>query len=177
MAKSVLQLPFYISMGDTPQGVYRILGTTNTKNPRIGPSPVLRLGLPWEVSPSNFFPQRKHSEWDLTSIRNFFPPSWRGYEKIYESYYAGKNGRSGIWVHGSTLDPQKFKTITGGTEHTLTYGCIALPEVWFEGRLIESKQRDLIRQLGNPKGYLVLVEMGEEGENEWERALETKKAP
>ncbi len=177
MAKSVLQLPFYISMGDTPQGVYRIMGTTSTNNPRIGPSPVLRLGLPLEVSLPNFFPNRKDPEWSLSAVESFFPISWRGYEKLHESYHAGKNGRSGIWVHGSTLDPLKFKTVTGGTEHTLTYGCIALPEVWIEGRLKESKQRDLIMQLGNPKGYLVLVEIGEEGENELERALETKKAP
>jgi hypothetical protein len=176
MAKSVLRLPFYVSMGDTPQGVYRILGTTSTNNPRIGPSPVLRLGLPLEVSLPNFFPNREDPEWSLSAIESFFPLSWRGYEKLYQSYYAGKNGRSGIWVHGSTLDPQKFKTVTGGTEHTLTYGCIALPEVWIEGRLKESKQRNLLKELVNPKGYLVLVEIGEEEEKELERALETKKA-
>ena len=122
MAKSVIQIPFYAAMGDTPQGVYRILGTAKSSNPRIGPTPVVRLGLPIEISVQTFFPESVKSEWSTEVIQNFFPKSWERYDRILQSYHAGWNGRSGIWVHGSTLDPEKFTNFTGSKVHTLTYG-------------------------------------------------------
>jgi hypothetical protein len=177
MAKSVLQLPFYAAMGDTPQGVYRILGTAKSSNPRIGPTPVVRLGLPIEISVQAFFPEAVQTEWSAGMIQNFFPKSWEGYDRIFQTYHAGWNGRTGIWAHGSTLDPEKFRNVTGSKIHTLTYGCLALPEVWEEGSLKQSDQRTLVSIVGDGKGYLVLFDLKGKEWEELEDSLKTKKAP
>ncbi len=177
MAKSVIRLPFYAPMGDTPQGIYRILGTAKSSNPRIGPTPVIRLGLPMEISVQTFFPESVNSEWSPEVIQTFFPKSWERYDKILQSYHAGWNGRSGIWVHGSTLDPEKFTNYTGSKVHTLTYGCIALPEVWKEGNLKKSDQRTLVSVIGSGKGYLLLFDLEGKEWEELEDSLKTKKAP
>ncbi len=177
MAKSVIQIPFYVPMGDTPQGVYRILGVAKSSNPRIGPTPVVRLGLPIEISVQAFFPESVRSEWRIEMIQNFFPKSWEGYDRIFQTYHAGWNGRSGIWVHGSTLDPEKFTNATGSKIHTLTYGCIALPEVWKEGILKKSDQRTLVSIIGDGKGYLLLFDLEGKEWEELEDSLKTKKAP
>lgn len=177
MAKSVIQIPFYAAMGDTPQGVYRILGIAKSSNPRIGPTPVVRLGLPMEISVQTFFPESVKSEWSTEVIQNFFPKSWERYDRILQSYHAGWNGRRGIWVHGSTLDPEKFTNFTGSKVHTLTYGCIALPEVWKEGNLKKSDQRTLVSIIGSGRGYLLLFDLEGKEWEELENSLKTKKAP
>jgi hypothetical protein len=55
LARSISNLPGYITNGNTPQGIFSIQGIETVKNVFIGPSPTLQLVLPFEASLKNFF--------------------------------------------------------------------------------------------------------------------------
>lgn len=170
-SRSVLELPFYLPMGDTPQGIFKIGSTAKSSNPRIGPTPVIQLQLPFEISTEEFYPESKSNIWSKEYYAKILPESWKTYIPIFQSYEAGKNGRRGIWIHGSTLDPNKFTGLND--RNTMTYGCISLPEEWERGVLKESSQLDLLNLLGERVvGYVVVLDIDDLG-----KGLEEIKKP
>ena len=170
-SRSVIDLPYYLPLGNTPEGIFKIKSVKNSQNPRIGPTPVVQLNLPYEISPEEFFPGSGEIIWSKELYSKLLPETWKNYPAIFQSFEAGKNGRSGIWIHGSTLDPNRFENLKD--RNTLTYGCISLPEIWENGYLKRSYQLELLKILGeNIEGYVVVIEV-----ESLEKALEEIKKP
>jgi hypothetical protein len=94
------------------------------------------------------------------------PKEWRDYEAIYQSYYAGKAGRTEIIIHGTTVNPvyyisQPYYPLTP------TLGCLTSKEIWNEenGHRIESDQQQLINAMikaGGANGYAIVVNINDE---------------
>ncbi|MCB1142783.1 MAG: hypothetical protein H7A24_03900 [Leptospiraceae bacterium] len=157
LARSVLELPSLMEMGDTPGGLYSLGKIIVSSNPKIGPVPAIKLSLPHEVSPAAFFHLPKEIPWTKEIYSSFLPQEWKEYPSLWESYFAGYIGRSGIWMHGSTLDPEAFSDYLK-VKITPTYGCLSSREEWSEeGRLLLSDQRRLIEKLPETLGGFAFV--------------------
>jgi hypothetical protein len=160
LARSITNLPWYITNGNTPQGLYRITGTDISTNNWIGPTPNLQLVMPLEEAPHTFFTDTVQSH---AQYKKLLGPLVK-FAGLYESYYAGKAGRSEIIAHGTTIPEWFYK---GKTYYpsTPSLGCLCSPETWNEsGMLATSAQREwmkLVSQLENQPVYLVVVEVGE----------------
>lgn len=108
LARSASNLPYFIKNGNTPQGVFSILGTAVANNKLIGPTPNLQLIMPFENKWSTYFQYPTGSTWDgsMDSLRLYLdlvPPQWRKSAFATESFYAGKIGRNAIIAHGTTM--------------------------------------------------------------------------
>jgi len=163
-ARSITNLPGYITNGNTPQGVLSFQGFANSKNVFIGPTTNLQLGLPFEFSVNSFFGNNKEdSEWKLELYKDLFPKSWRNYAPVSEAYYAGKAGRTEIIAHGSTINPEFYADKTY-YPYTPSQGCMTALEKWSEtnGELIESDQLKFwgaVKSCNSEKGFLYLIEL------------------
>jgi len=164
LARSGSDLPYFVTNGSTPQGVYSVQGTYVSHNNFIGPTPTLQLILPFENKWEKYFQQ----DWDasedsLVLYKKLLPPNWRKYEPIMEAWYAGKIGRTAIIAHGTALDPKYFK---GKPFYPLapSQGCLCAKELWNEttGKLLMSEQFNLVSAFqstpGN-KGYLYVINL------------------
>lgn len=164
LARSASALPYFITNGNTPQGIYSIQGTAVANNNYIGPTPNLQLIMPFEDSLQKFF----LGKWDssiahVNAYQSLLPSSWRKYEPIMESFYAGKIGRTEIIAHGTTIDPEYFK---GKPCYPLspTLGCLCAKELWnvTSGRLLVSEQFNLYSAFTattGQKGYLFVINL------------------
>ena len=170
---SVTGLPFFLTNGNTPQGLYKFKKIVRSSNPRIGPSPAIQLALPYETSASDFFGNPETRGFGREEIASLLPESWKDFEPAYQTMIAGKLGRSGIWIHGSTLNPSFFSKKKHGL--TWTYGCISLPEIWEQGKLKQSAQEKLL-QVWNAD-YVFVVEILKENLESWEELEEWLRSP
>lgn len=128
LARSISNLPFYLTNGNTPQGLYKITGVDTSDNNWIGPTTNLQMILPFEKNASDFFGTD-------TSFENYYSyllgHHLQRFIGLKESYWAGKIGRTEIIAHGTTIDPEYYK-------HQLYYpntpslGCLCSPELWNE---------------------------------------------
>jgi hypothetical protein len=163
LARSASNLPYFITNGSTPQGIYSITGTDKSKNTFIGPTPNLQLVMPNEVTEFIFFHQRTDTSNYINDYKKLLPPSWQTYRPMYESFTAGKIGRTEIIAHGTTIDPYFFK---GKPYYPIspTLGCLCAKEIWDEqsGRLKESDMLNLTNTfLSTPgtKGFLIVINL------------------
>jgi hypothetical protein len=169
-ARSITNLPGYITNGNTPQGVLSFQGFANSKNVFIGPTTNLQLGLPFEYSVKSFFHDNNlDNEWEIQLYRDLFPKSWQNYSPVFEAYYAGKAGRTEIIAHGSTINPE-FYAGKIYYPYTPSQGCMTALEKWSEenGELIESDQLKLfeaVKRCNSDKGFLYLIELGDKNED------------
>ena len=161
LARAASNLPYFLTNGNTPQGIYTISGTGVSNNNFIGPTPNLQLALPNEIYWSDFF----HAPTDTTDIldayKSLLPASWENYRPMQESFRAGKIGRTEIIAHGTTIDPIYF---SGKAYYPVspTLGCLCMKEIWdpATGRLKESDQLRLINtflQTAGTKGYFMVI--------------------
>lgn len=161
LARAGSNLPYFITNGNTPQGIYSITGTEVSKNLFIGPTPNLQLLMPFEAD-SAFWHMGYDSTKDaLANYLALLPKDWANYTPMQESFYAGKAGRSEILAHGTTIDPEYFK---GFPFYPIspTLGCLCAKEIWniFNGRLQESHQLQLangLMQQKKQKGLLMVI--------------------
>ena len=163
LARSASDLPYFITNGSTPQGMYRIKGTEVSHNNFIGPTPNIQLIMPNE-SDSLFW----HTTYDsstnaLTNYLQLLPSIWQNYLPMQEVFTAGKAGRTEIIAHGTTIDPDYFKD-KPYYPLTPTLGCLCAKELWniFNGRFLESDQFTLTKTfLATPStmGYLMVVNL------------------
>lgn len=163
LARSASDLPYFLTNGSTPQGIYSIQGTAISRQNLIGPTPNIQLVMPGEAD-SIFW----HSPYDsartpLDNYLNLLPGSWRGYAPVTESFYAGKIGRTEIIAHGTTIDPDYYK---GKPFYPLTptMGCLCARETWniFNGTLLQSEQFNFSKAfLATPgiTGYLIVINL------------------
>jgi len=163
LARSASDLPYFITNGSTPQGIYSIQGTEISHNNFIGPTPNIQLVMPNETD-SVFW----HTPYDslqdpLTNYLNLLPESWRSYLPMTESFFAGKAGRTEVIAHGTTIDPDYFKN-KPFYPLTPTMGCLCAKETWniFNGKLIQSEQFNLANSFlstSGHTGYLIVINL------------------
>ena len=164
LALSYADLPAYIPNGNTPEGIYSIVGTYISPTETIGPTPNVLVRSPFEVSPSIFFhEQNKFGNWNFKDYESILPKSWQQYFPIFQSFYTGEIGRKLIIIHGSTDKTEYFKN-EPYYPLTPTKGCLSSKEIWSEatGKQIESDQVKLIRafiKTHQYKGFLVVIEI------------------
>ncbi len=186
LARSGSDLPYFISNGSTPQGIYRITGLGVSHNHFIGPTPNIQLIMPFEDSWDHYFQQSLDSSDpgdhnnprdprdaglhftgdSLLAYQALLPPSWRAYQPLMEAWYAGKAGRTEIIAHGSTLDPEYFRD-RPFYPLTPTQGCLCGKELWnpTTGHLLVSEQFNMVNAFGSTpgnRGYLFVINVDDQ---------------
>jgi hypothetical protein len=163
LARSASNLPYFITNGSTPQGIYSIQGTAVSHNNFIGPTPNLQLIMPNETDSLYWHTVYDSSKTELDNYLQLLPKNWKDYEPMREVFMAGKIGRTEIIAHGSTIDPAYFK---GKPFYPLTptMGCLCAKELWdiYSGKFLESHQFGLANSfLATPdnKGYLLVINL------------------
>ena len=164
LARSASNLPYFITSGSTPQGIFSVQGTGISHNNLIGPTPNLQLLMPHENNSLYWHEIPDSSSSFEKNYALLLPPDWRNYLPMHEALEAGAAGRTAIIAHGSTIDPDYFK---GKPFYPLTptLGCLCARESWniFTGKLNRSDQFNFINTyLGRPEdeaGYLIVVNL------------------
>jgi hypothetical protein len=164
LARAITNYPFYITNGNTPQGILRFSGFDVSRLLYIGPTTNLQLQLPYEAAPAAFFGDSTlvYMPWYKTMYSSLLPDSWKNYEGIYESFYAGAIGRSAVIMHGTTIDPAFYKTETYYPQ-TPSLGCLCSYEEWNDaGYRTSSNQQKIVNVLtgiGSSNGYVVVIDI------------------
>ena len=103
--------------------------------------------------------------WQKEMYASMLPESWKKYEGIYESFYAGIMGRYDIIMHGTTIDPAFYKGQTYYPQ-TPSLGCLCSYEAWdANGKRINSNQQQIVDALDSiesSEGYVVVIEIDDE---------------
>jgi hypothetical protein len=190
LARSGPNLPYFITDGNTPQGIYSIQGWAISHTPYIGPTPNIQLILPFEDAWGRFF-HLEHEEDgqpvdSLHRYQSLLPAGWRDYVPMMEAWAAGHIGRTEIIAHGTTIDPDYFSGMPF-YPLTPTMGCLCAEELWnpTSGHLLSSEQFNLVSAfLSTPgdKGYLYVINVDDqrravsrEEVEEWVRRFEKGK--
>lgn len=168
LARSASDLPYFITNGSTPQGVYSINGAGISRSQLIGPTPNLQLTMPYEGRWQQYFQMTDSIPWDSTrNVLNDYllllPPTWARYIPMQEAFFAGRTGRTEIIAHGTAIDPAYFE---GKPYYPLTptMGCLSAKELWntTNGRLLVSEQFNLVSTFSatpGSKGYLFVINL------------------
>jgi len=168
LARSGSDLPYFITNGSTPQGVYSISGIGISHNNLIGPTPNLQMAMPYEEKWEKYFQLDSTKTWDstqntLAAYLNLLPAGWRSYTPMTEAFTAGKVGRTEVIAHGTTIDPEYFRD-QPFYPLTPTLGCLCAREQWnvTTGRPTLSEQLGLVNAFlstHGSKGYLIVVNL------------------
>ncbi|HVU55615.1 MAG TPA: hypothetical protein VHD83_11195 [Puia sp.] len=169
LARSGSDLPYFITNGSTPQGIYSIQGTDVSKTGFIGPTPNIQLLMPFEGDWEKYFQDTATTQPPFDSLqtyRNLLPPDWRDYTPMMETWTAGHIGRTEIIAHGTTIDPEYFKD-KPFWPLTPTAGCLCAKELWnpTNGHPLVSEQLNLVNAwLSTParKGYLYVINIDDQ---------------
>lgn len=168
LARSITNLPSYISNGNTPQGIFRMDGFAVSRSNFIGPTPNIQLTMPVETSIRHFMKDSSILDtlWTEDWYRKLLPAGWKNYTPFFESYYAGKAGRTEIIAHGTTINPAYYK---GEAFYPLTptLGCLCTTELWSgeDGKRMLSDQQQLVsavQKAGGANGYYIVIELNDE---------------
>jgi hypothetical protein len=162
LARSASGLPYFITNGNTPQGIYAVTGTGTSGNNFIGPTPNLQLAMPFEYYWKDFFLPGSDSLQPESAYQDLLPDSWKHFSPVQESFKAGKIGRTEIIAHGTTIDPEFFSS-KSFYPFTPTLGCLCSKEIWdpASGKLKESEQLKLVNgyiRTPEKKGYLIVID-------------------
>lgn len=165
LARSINNLPGYLTNGNTPQGLFRMYGFDTSKSGFIGPTTNIQLTMPGETSLQHFFNDSTITDtaWTIEWYKQLLPGNLKNYRALYESFYAGRAGRTEIIAHGTTVDPEYYAGQTYYPQ-TPTMGCLCTKEIWSEtdGKRLESDQARLVAALqkaGGANGYSVVIEI------------------
>jgi len=170
LARAVTAYPFYITNGNTPQGILRFSGFDVSRLLYIGPTPNLQLQLPYETTPDAFFADSTlvYMPWSKEIYASLLPGSWKNYTGAYESFYAGKIGRSAVIMHGTTIDPGFYKSETYYPQ-TPSLGCLCSYEEWNDsGYRVSSNQQQIknaLDSIGSSSGYVVVIDIDNKKKN------------
>lgn len=162
LARSLSNLPGYITNGNTPQGIFTIRGLDVTLSKAIGQTPFVDTQIPVEASPAAFFhaPSLANAQWTMDLYAGLLPgdvgttvsaekprgSTWRGWFPMYEAWFAGVAGRSEMLVHGTTVNHELYPGAPWYA-NTPTIGCLCAKEFWdpLTGRALWSDQLALAR--------------------------------
>ncbi len=163
LARSGSSLPYFLTNGNTPQGMYRITGIDTSHNNFIGPTPNIQLYMPNEYWWHAFMPDDRDTTDPVSAYRSMLPETWMYWAPMMQSFTAGKLGRTEVIAHGTTIDPKFFK---GRPFYPLTptMGCLCARESWntTTGKLIDSEQFKLANTFLSTqvqRGYLYVIEL------------------
>ena len=163
LARSIYNLPGYISNGNTPEGIFRMDGFDVSRLSMIGPTTNVQLTMPLEYHAHHFYRDSTlpDSIGSIQLYKKLLPKNFTNYYPIQQSFFAGKAGRTEIIAHGTTVDPAYY---TGLLYHpfTPTMGCLCTIEMWSptDGRRTKSDQQVLasaIAVAGGPYGYAIVI--------------------
>lgn len=167
LGRSITDLPFYLTNGNTPQGIYRMSGFARSSSRFIGPTTDIQLSVPYEIPVDSFLvtPAPGDTLWTADAYRSLLPGSWRNYAPAFEAYFAGKAGRTAIIAHGTTINPEYYRGRSFYPQ-TPSQGCLCAHESWdpVTGVRLESDQQklvDAIRMAGGGTGYGCVIELGD----------------
>lgn len=164
LALAASGLPGTITNGNTPQGLFTIVGAGRASNPWIGPTPYLYSKVPFEATLAEFEHRSDAGEaWTRERYDALLPQSWRGFAPMHEAWLAGRAGRNEMLLHGTTIDAEPYRA-RSWYPLTPSAGCLVAGESWSaaEGRLLHSDQLTLLKAFtrdGRDRGYLVVVEL------------------
>ena len=168
LARSLSNLPHYLTNGSTPQGIFRMKGYEVSRASFIGPTVNVQLTMPFEKSPAHFYADSAITDttWNINDYRKLLPKNLKDYYPIYQSYYAGKAGRTEIIIHGTAINPAYYKS-QPYYPLTPTMGCLTSKEIWNEetGQRLESDQQKLINAMipaGGAQGYTIVININDE---------------
>ncbi|MBN8854203.1 MAG: FAD-dependent oxidoreductase [Sphingobacteriales bacterium] len=181
LARSGSDLPYFLTNGSTPQGVYSIQGTDVSRTSFIGPTPNIQLLMPFEGAWDKYFHTDTATVQPLVAdfgtvhppldslqmyLQLLFPPDWQNYTPMMEAWSAGRIGRAEIIAHGTTIDPEYFKD-RPFYPLTPTMGCLCAKELWnpTSGHPLVSEQLNLLNAwLSTPakKGYLYVINIDDQ---------------
>lgn len=165
LARSINNLPGYLTYGNTPQGIFRMDGMAVSNSVFIGPTPNFQLTMPYETSLQHFMNDSSITDtvWTADWYKKLLPESWQQYFPIMQTFHAGKAGRTEIIAHGTTINPAYY---IGQPYYPLTpsLGCLCTKELWSEvdGSRLESDQQKLVAALqkaGGANGYCIVIEL------------------
>ncbi len=167
LARSLSNTPGYISNGNTPEGIFRMDGFDTSKISSIGPTTNIQLTMPFENTSAHFYKESiLDTSWDINAYKKLLPNNFQNYYPAYQTYYAGKAGRTEIIAHGTTVNPLYYK---GRPFYPLTptEGCLCTKEIWSEanGMRLESDQQKLanaITTAGGPDGYCIVINIDDQ---------------
>jgi hypothetical protein len=168
-ARSSSDLPFFITNGNTPQGVFTIADIAPVHNDFIGPTPAFITLLPFEATVNSFFRRKiAPKEWTMKNYLTMFPESWKDYLPMQQAFYAGKAGRNEILAHGTTIDPDFYKNEVF-FPFTPSLGCLTGKEIWnpITGRTLQSSQANLLKTFLKTKGktgLLFVIELADKNQ-------------
>ncbi|MEO7800797.1 MAG: hypothetical protein ABIR81_02295, partial [Ginsengibacter sp.] len=165
LARSITNLPSYITNGNTPQGIFRLNGFAVSLNTFIGPTANIQMLLPVEDSLKLFLNDTTITDttWTIEKYEQLLPISLKGFFPLYNSYYAGLAGRTEIIAHGTTINSEYY---TGKSYYPFTpsLGCLCTKELW-NGKRVVSDQLKLVQAMlaaGGASGYCVVIELNDE---------------
>jgi hypothetical protein len=168
LARSISNLPGYLTNGNTPQGIFRIYGFAVSKSPALGPTENLQLTMPFETSLQHFLKDSTITDtaWTEQQYKKLLPPGLQNKNELMQTYYASQAGRTEIIAHGTTVDPEYYKGQTY-YPHTPTAGCLCAKEIWSEitgKRMISDQQKlvDAVKKAGGADGYLIVIEIDDQ---------------
>ncbi|WAL61419.1 hypothetical protein [Thermocoleostomius sinensis] len=170
--RSIHDLSWVFSRGQTPQGIYRIQGAIPQPDTEFfrafGQFSLVNLFVPFEAGVQEFVVGRSGSWVGLSDYQALLPPAWRNYFPIQQIYWAGKAGRALFRIHGTGeattffSNNQRYPTSQNWNP---TIGCLSALELYDEsGRLLAAdmpKILEALRTAGeqNFTGYLIVVDV------------------
>jgi hypothetical protein len=168
LAMALTDLPGTITNGNTPQGLFTIVGAGTATNKWIGPTPYLYSKVPVEATVAEFAHADDSTPWSEAVYESFLPPTWRAYQPFKEAYLAGRAGRDEMLLHGTTVSHAYYQGMRYAP-YSPSAGCLVSLETWspLDGRLVRSDQLALAKAFtrdGSDRGYLVVVELDDRRE-------------
>jgi hypothetical protein len=170
LARSITNMPGYLTNGNTPTGILRMDGFDRTGNSFIGPTENIQLSLPVERDFAHFFKDSALAgvtdTLDMTNrYRTLFSGYWFGNQQMDRAFYAGWCGRTEIIAHGTTINAGYYKGASYYPQ-TPTLGCLCTKESWDAqtGLRLQSDQQklvDAVKKAGGANGYLVVIELAD----------------
>lgn len=164
LARSVSNLPFYLTNGNTPQGIFRMNGFDISKSLAIGPTTNIQLMMPFETTPQFFLkdPSITDTIWNESLYKKLLPAAFADEPALLQTYFASRIGRTEIIAHGTTVDPEYYRN-QPYYPHTPTQGCLCTREIWdATGKRSVSDQQalaDAVKKTGSADGYLIVIEL------------------
>ncbi|MDB5201764.1 MAG: hypothetical protein JWQ27_1173 [Ferruginibacter sp.] len=168
LARSNSNMPGFLTNGNTPEGILRMEGFDQSKSSFIGPTTNVQLTMPFEMNAAHFYRDSTITDttWDIHYYKDLLPQSFKTYTPLYQSFYAGKAGRSEIIAHGTTVNPEYYFG-RPYYPYTPTQGCLCTKEIWSEEngiRLVSDQQKltDAITAAGGPHGYTIVINIDDQ---------------
>ncbi|MGI0493345.1 hypothetical protein ACN4EG_16295 [Alkalinema pantanalense CENA528] len=168
LLRSVHGLNWNFVRGNTPQGLYRIDGTTPQPDDLFfrayGQFSLVNIFVPFEAGTTAM----AGFSGSPTDYRGLLPTSWRDHWGLQQSYWAGKLGRSLFRIHGTGDSPDFFsgkQRNPASGDWNPTIGCLSALELYSEtGKLLQADMPKILEKFqaassDTLQGYLVVVEV------------------